>query len=559
MSNLRNVARNPLTGGADPAAADEAIYGTASGGLETLGGRVVARPTAIDKIWADARQPRRAVPVSVRGNWTGDPASVAGLLATWQAQADAAAGTSVNTLEIVMGKGEGLEADGWPALAQEWVALARLAASIRVEGLINPISVVAVGKRMLIESGERRWLAYHLLNALLGKYEQIAAIRVDGTDYVWRQARENTARRQLTAIGMARQFALLLMAAREEMGQGTYLAFEEGAQGGCDRWFYAQVSDGNVHRIPKGWAERIESTMGLGKVQLSQYRDLLALTGDNAVDDALWTRADLENWSENALREARRLTTVNLQKIISRDVWGLDDLRPERPAAVQPPPGPALTLPAARPGVPYQPAEQEVIAAGMAVRIKATGAVGRVEEAREVHLEKGYVVFNAATGLSNWYQADAVQSLGMRWIDYAAPERPESPRPEARQTAAEREAAREAAREAVADKARATLAANGWASDKGDSAAPAPRRIYTGSDWILLQGLWMLAKEMGQAPTAAILNQLSLLTDNQAATYAQDGTLSQWAESISVAFSGWYDRLQEILGRAAAASEQYEE
>ncbi len=155
---LRDSARNPLQmqNGLDPVEVDAAIYG-GSGRLNELSGRIVARPTPISQIWADIRQPRRAVPSSVRGKWTGDPALVADLLAHWEEQADkGTAGQSINTMEIIMGNGEGLDMGLLPAIARDWVALARLAAAIREEVLINPISNVQIEGGWLIWSGERR-------------------------------------------------------------------------------------------------------------------------------------------------------------------------------------------------------------------------------------------------------------------------------------------------------------------------------------------------------------------------------------------------------------------
>lgn len=344
---LKHNARNPLQDGLDPAAVDAAIYGGGQGSLSDLEGRMVARPTPIMEIGADVRQPRRAIPASVRLYWDGNPATVPSLLRQWEQVAAGAAGKALDVASLLVSDGEGLDVEALPPVAAELAALARLAASIDQDGLINPITVIELGGRLLIESGERRWLAYHLLRLYQGeRWDKIPATRSDGRDSVWRQATENTARRALNAIGMARQLALLIMAARDAVeaeGLSTYQAYEEIVRD-CDRAFYAQVADGNRHRIPKGYAEKIQASMGLSESQLAQYRTLLRLTDDEAINDALWLRADVENWPEKWLRQIRTFTQVKVSAVIERPEWTIDDLMAlenEKPALVTGAPKPA--------------------------------------------------------------------------------------------------------------------------------------------------------------------------------------------------------------------------
>lgn len=349
--SLRNTARNALAGETlDPQMVDEAIYGSSS--LDALNtGRVVAKPTPISSIWADVRQPRRAVPISIRLHWNGSPDDVAALLAQWHRVATAAAARDINIVDVLTGQGEGVETDNTPSLFRDYVDLLRLAQSIHADGLVNPITLASSDGRLLIESGERRWLAHHLLAQHVDeKYSRIPATVGDGRDFVWRQASENTARRQLNAIGMARQLALLIMATREVNGE-TYQPFEDIVRNGtCDRRFYAQVADGTSHSVPRGQGERIQGAMGLGKEQLSQYRKLLRLTDDEMVNDILWMQADIDNWPEGWLREAGRLTPVNLRQVIQQENWTIEDLR-----AIKETPAPAPTVTGSSlPGVPTE-------------------------------------------------------------------------------------------------------------------------------------------------------------------------------------------------------------
>jgi len=308
--------------------ADEIFGASAPPELNT--GRIVARPCPIDEIWADVRQPRRAIPASIRLVWNGSPADVPDLLNTWAAVAANAAGRTIDVGAIILGEGDGLDTDGTPPVYESFISLLRLAGSILREGLINPITIIDQRDRHLIESGERRWLAYWLLRLHTqagDEYARIPAAVASGADYVWRQAAENTARRSLNAVGMARQLALLIMAAR---GQDQYADYDQiVAPGGSDRRFYAQVADGNTHRIPKGAGERIEAAMGLAKEQLSRYRDILHITTDEEINDLIWLRGDVEDWPESAFRDVNRLPIGNLRTIFSRDAWSLADIRAE--------------------------------------------------------------------------------------------------------------------------------------------------------------------------------------------------------------------------------------
>ena len=179
-----------------------------------------------------------------------------------------------------------------------------LAASIRRDGLSNPISLVQHDDRYEIETGERRWLAYHILYWKFGdgdkrpdgsvvNWSRIPARIVKQVD-VWRQASENNARDNLNAVSRARQLALLLM---DLHGWQNFSKLDA-----CDneQAFYAQVADGSTWRIPRGQGERLLNAMGLSDAsQLRQYRALLRLPGE------LWRKGDDEDLSEGELRKMR--------------------------------------------------------------------------------------------------------------------------------------------------------------------------------------------------------------------------------------------------------------
>ncbi len=277
--------------------------------------RKTARPVDISNIWPDRAQPRRAVPLRARMYWDGDPRNVAQLFAGWQ-QELLHEGNSLN-LEALLNQvhlPQGIDGNedengvdaAWleqvGPLAASLLGLVNLAVSIRQTGLTNPITVARAERAFVLETGERRWLAFHLLQ-LHFPHEDWSHIPAHLVEYVdvWRQAGENSARRDLNAIGRARQLAILLMDLLRERGYSFRDYDEVVAAGGSEREYYAQVADGHEFRVPRGEGERLLNAMGLkSPVQLRQYRALLRL------DDTRWQEADERNLGEG---EIRRLQT----------------------------------------------------------------------------------------------------------------------------------------------------------------------------------------------------------------------------------------------------------
>ncbi len=187
-------------------------------------------------------------------------------------------------------------------IERAFMKIVDLAASIRRDGLSNPISLVQHGDVYEIETGERRWLAYHILywkfgdsdilhNGKKRNWSRIPARVVREVD-VWRQASENNARDNLNAVSKARQLSLLLM---DIHGWENFTPFD---QFDNEQDFYAQVSDGREWRIPRGQGERLLNAMGLTDAsQLRQYRSILRLSNED------WRRGDDENLTEGELRK----------------------------------------------------------------------------------------------------------------------------------------------------------------------------------------------------------------------------------------------------------------
>lgn len=279
-------------------AADAALYGSV-GVRES--GRVVIKPVDIMDIWPDLAQPRRAIPLAVRGQWHGNPLHVIEVLDTWQRMAESAGGSSLDIVDILQGRGEGFDTPENP-IAEAFIDLLRLAASIFADGLTNAITIAPGKDKFLIETGERRWLAHHLLyHHIDEKFGKILAREVQRD--VWRQATENNQRRKLNAIEMARQLALLVMDMYEGDRNTSFDSLEMMMRDGCDRYFYAQVAQGRLWKVKDGFAERVQAAMGLTSYRMvAAYRNLLRLTDDDKLNDEIWIRADMENWSEFRIR-----------------------------------------------------------------------------------------------------------------------------------------------------------------------------------------------------------------------------------------------------------------
>lgn len=279
---------------------DAKVYGALDDG-----GILSAVPVSIHEIRPDARQPRRQVPSALR-HLVGEPDA---LFSAWMfALADEwewPPEMVENHINLLLNGDEVSDPDLYQqdapsterkvrVMEQSLLAVVNLAADIRrVGGLTNPITIAGQPGRYLIETGERRWLAYHLLHLRYGaEWERIPARKVQAAS-VWRQASENTARANLNAISMARQFAVLLM---DLLGAEQFQPFEA-FEGQHDRAYYAQVADGQTYRVPRGKGEQLLNAMNLKEAQqLRQYRNLLRLP------DAVWTMADDLNWSEYFIR-----------------------------------------------------------------------------------------------------------------------------------------------------------------------------------------------------------------------------------------------------------------
>lgn len=256
---------------------------------------VVARPVSIFDIYPDMTQPRRTIPDVLRSSWNGLPASLPALLDQWLCWGGALSAENAYEANRVLVRGESdieyeIDAKFFPVQAS-LISLVQLAADIYRDGLTNPITVAPAGLGHRLETGERRWLAYHLMYLLFGdaRWEKVPARSMERLDR-YRQAGENTQRANLNMVARARQWALLMMDAWERQGC-QFHAYEES---GSDRAYYAQVIDMDA---PDGTGQSIMNACGVtSRAMLSHYRTVLRLSDEN------WTQADDRNFSFNDIR-----------------------------------------------------------------------------------------------------------------------------------------------------------------------------------------------------------------------------------------------------------------
>ena len=255
---------------------------------------------SIYDIIPDVKQPRRVIPLAVRDlviDWWLD---IEVCLNHWHAIAEERYGKQIAVHEGIMADGDWSDVTGYrDGLVEGFFDLMSLASSILQDGLTNPITVVKMNRKYIIETGERRWLAHQLMAMYAFEdYKQIPARVVDGFD-VFRQAAENGRRQPLNAIGKARQVGLLLMELHKRDVDPKWATYDFLVKPGqCDRPFYAQAANGDDYPIPRGQGQRLLDVTGITSMtMLRKYRALLKIS------DEMWREADEENLSEGNIRK----------------------------------------------------------------------------------------------------------------------------------------------------------------------------------------------------------------------------------------------------------------
>lgn len=302
--------------------ADSQIFG-ALNQADNKAERTRIREFDIFGISPDISQPRRAIPNELRHLWDNDPATLDDLFKMWlMAIAQERDGKDFPFAEFMQASEIIAEQDiprGY--LEQSLIHIIDLAISIRRDGLTNPITIYEVDNYHQVETGERRWLAYHLLHFHFQderkSWRNIPARKMPRFD-VWRQASENNARQNLNAIGRARQFALLMIDLWENEGKTfePFTAYEN------EQEFYAQV---HSMKAPHGKSGIILSAMGFEhRNAIYRHRQLLTLPYE------IWQRADDTNCPESVLRNMVGKSFHEAQEIFHR--WQRGEGLPSTPS-----------------------------------------------------------------------------------------------------------------------------------------------------------------------------------------------------------------------------------
>jgi hypothetical protein len=288
---------------------DEAVYGSATSPLD-LGLDDIDGTVDLDKIKPDPAQPRTAIPSAVRRQ-AGPTAPPLAMLATWHGMAFP--GLLDGTPRPILSGEHSLDVltnvylDRGPFWSR-LIELYGLALSIRDDGLTNEITVApSHDGGYIIETGERRYLAFLLLRDAIGheNFKRIPA-RVVPELSVWRQAHENTNRLDYTPLEKAKQQARLLIAMW--WGDRDLMSYEEAMEKhGHPLAFYKQAIDLNSRR---GMGDRLLDAMGVkNRSSVTQYGKLLHLTEDE------WDKAEREGLSLNdCLRIVDERTGTNYHR-----------------------------------------------------------------------------------------------------------------------------------------------------------------------------------------------------------------------------------------------------
>lgn len=259
---------------------------------------------AIALIRPDAAQPRRVLPETIHQAFHNEEITPIQALRQYiekvRIMARQQGRPFENLLDLLLPADEEQDTPKLTPQEQDLRDLVNLAVTLRHDGQVNPLTIVdhshGAVPHYIIETGERRYWANYMDMDFIPGYQG------DGTvpciilqphqSSVFRQAKENTARAGLNAIGMARQAALLLLEVH-----GIKPPF-----GAVTHDFYRQALDLDLRSKREYTADILTAMGGISRHRLSQYKALLALP-DEAMEIA-----DRYNMEEKLLRYVLQLS-----------------------------------------------------------------------------------------------------------------------------------------------------------------------------------------------------------------------------------------------------------
>jgi len=253
----------------------------------------------LDRIRPDPAQPRRVLPEMIRRDFLAGHINARQALERWEAlvaEEAARAGRPRPDWKSLLERNPedraddvvGVDAPGQPGPEEELLrSIVATASTIRHGGQVSPITVVEMdgGSSYRIETGERRYWAYHWLNTWVGdEFDQIQCIVVE-TSSPWRQAAENASREGLSAMAVARQLATLLL--------DLYGIVPDYTRPISNDWYRMALE----YRVPRGEGFSLRAV--LGGIERSQFSRIQALL---RLPDPVWELADRYRLEEKRLR-----------------------------------------------------------------------------------------------------------------------------------------------------------------------------------------------------------------------------------------------------------------
>ena len=271
----------------------------ADSAVEITGRGIKVVGIVLDRIRPDPAQPRRVLPEIIRNDFLLGHINARQALERWEAivaEEAARLGRPRPDWKTLLDRNPddraddtvGIDAPGQPGPEEALLrSIVATAATIRHGGQVSPITVVELdgGTTYRIETGERRYWAYHWLTTWVGdEFDQIQSVVVEQAS-PWRQAAENTSREGLSAMAVARQLATLLL---------DLYGIEPDYSRPISNDWYRQALD---YRVPRGEGPNLRAALGgMERVQFHRLQALLRLP------DPVWELADRFRLEEKRLR-----------------------------------------------------------------------------------------------------------------------------------------------------------------------------------------------------------------------------------------------------------------
>lgn len=258
---------------------------------------------AISLIRPDAAQPRRVLPESIHQAFHHQELTPVQALKQYIEKVKITARQKgrpfENLLDLLTSLEDAKEEVNLPPPERDLRDLTNLAVTLRQDGQVNPLTIIDCTQgampSYLIETGERRYWANYIDMEFIPGYQGDGTIPCiilpPGEASVFRQAKENTSRAGLNAIGMARQAALLLLAVHDIHSPIGVVSHD----------FYRQAIDLDLRGKREFTTDILAAMGGINRGYFSYCKALLKLS-----DEAL-ELADQHN-----LEEARLRYVVNL-------------------------------------------------------------------------------------------------------------------------------------------------------------------------------------------------------------------------------------------------------